>query len=38
MRRRDFTSLLLAAPLLAFGAVKARAEEKTITFSVEGMT
>jgi hypothetical protein len=38
MRRRDFTSLLLAAPLLAFGAVKARAEEKTIILSVAGMT
>lgn len=38
MRRRDFASLLLAAQLLAFGAVKAQAEEKTITFSVEGMT
>ncbi len=37
MRRRDFTSLLLAAPLLAFDVVKARAEEKTVTFSVEGM-
>ncbi len=38
MRRRDCTKLLLAAPLMAFDAFKARAEEKTITFSVEGMT
>jgi hypothetical protein len=38
MRRRDFTSFFLAAPLWAFGAVTARAEEKTIILSVEGMT
>ncbi len=38
MRRRDFASFLLAAPLLAFSVVNARAEEKTIILSVEGMT
>ncbi len=38
MRRRDFTSGLLAAPLLMFSAVKVRAEEKTIVLSVGGMT
>jgi hypothetical protein len=38
MRRRDFASLLMAAPFLAFGAVNARAEEKTIILGVEGMT
>lgn len=38
MRRRDFVSVLTAAPLLIFGATSARAEEKTIVLGVEGMT
>jgi hypothetical protein len=38
MRRRDFTGLLFAMPLLTLGAVKVRAEEKTIVLSVGGMT
>lgn len=38
MRRRDFTSLLLAAPLLMLGVAQVRAEEKTIVLSVGGMT
>jgi hypothetical protein len=38
MCRREFAGLLLAAPLLALGAVKVLADEKTITLSVGGMT
>jgi hypothetical protein len=36
MRRRDFTSLLLAVPMLTLSAVNARADEKTIILSVGG--